>query len=447
MAGETVAGRAAARVRASLARIEACDAELKAFLTVDAEGAMDAAAKVDARHGARGRLHGVPVAVKDLTDTAGLRTTFGSRLFRDHVPAEDDLIVARLRAAGAVVVGKTMTPEFGFGASCRNPLGGPTANPWDVSLTSGGSSGGSAAAVAAGMVPLAHGTDFGGSVRTPASFCGVASIRPTPGLLPSPKRALGYDMLSTTGFIARDVAMLARALRATAGPHPADPLSRKLMATGPVAGPIRIAATEDFGAAPVGADVRGRFRKAVSDAQSAFGAVTAAHPDCAEAFAIFHTLRPALIAHAYGALLREHGGALTATVRWWIERAAGISAADLLAAEARRTAMTRRFIAFFEQHDVLLAPAASVLPWPHEVLDVTEIDGRPLETIADYLAITFFVSLVGCPVVTLPAPMGHHRLPFGVQLIGRPDSDLRLLAIARRFEREAGFVSVPPPFP
>jgi amidase len=435
--------KAVTAVERSLARIGAMDDQVRAFLTVDAEGARRAAATPPP---ARPRpLEGIPVAIKDLTDTAGMRTTYGSILFEGHVPAEDDLIVKRLRSAGAIILGKTMTPEFGFGALCLNRLGGPTATPWDLSLTSGGSSGGAAAAVATGMVPLAHGTDFGGSVRTPASFCGVASIRPTPGLLPNPRRGLAYDMLATTGFLARDVAMLRRAISSTAGPHRDDPLSRLLAPARLPSDALRIAMTEDFGVAPVSREVRGRFGEAVAGLPAELGTAEPAHPDCADAFDIFHILRPALIAQSFGDLAARHGDALTQTVRWWIDRARGIDAASFLAAEARRTALYRRFLAFFDHHDVLLAPAASVMPWRNDVPDVLEIDGQPLGTIADYLAITFIVSLVGFPVVTLPAPLLGHHLPFGVQLIGPPGSDLTLLAIARRFEREAGWRFVKPP--
>jgi amidase len=442
--GKDGSGKAVASVERSLTRIGALDDRVRAFLTVDAEGARRAAA---ARPPATPRLlEGIPVAIKDLTDTSGLRTTYGSLLFERHLPAEDDLIVARLRAAGAIILGKTMTPEFGFGALCGNRLGGPTATPWNLSLTSGGSSGGAAAAVATGMVPLAHGTDFGGSVRTPASFCGVASIRPTPGLLPNPRRGLAYDMLATTGFLARDVAMLRRAISATAGPHRDDPLSHQMARARGAVGALRIAVTEDFGVAPVAREVRARFREAVASLPARLGKAATAHPDCADAFDIFHTLRPALIAQSFGALAAKHGDDLTPTVRWWIDRAKGIDAASFLAAEARRTALYRRFLAFFDHHDVLLSPAASVMPWKNDVPDVLEIDGQPLGTIADYLAITFIVSLVGFPVVTLPAPLLGHRLPFGVQLIGPPGSDLTLLAIARRFEREAGWSFVKPPF-
>jgi amidase len=216
---------ARAVLEAHLARIAAHDARLSAFMTVDADGARRQADACDAAGGPIGPLHGVPIAVKDLTNTRGLRTTYGSLLFQNHVPDQDELVVARLRAAGAVIIGKTNTPEFGFGAVCTNRLCGPTRNPFDVALTSGGSSGGSAVAVATGMAPLAHGTDFGGSVRTPASFCDVVSIRPTPGRIPAPARALGWDMLATHGLLARSVDDLELGLSACVGPDILDPLS------------------------------------------------------------------------------------------------------------------------------------------------------------------------------------------------------------------------------
>ena len=447
MAAPTNMAQALAAVETGLARIAHGDGALKAFLTIDSAGARQQAGKLADKPAAPLQLAGTLCAIKDLTDTAGLRTSYGSVLFADHVPEHDDVIVARLRRAGALILGKTMTPEFGFGALCRNELGGPTANPWDLTLTSGGSSGGSAAAVASGMIELGHGTDFGGSVRTPAGFCGIASLRPTPGMLPNPKRALGYDMLATAGFLARDVDMLSRALLATAGPDAFDPLSRIFQPAprGQSGMALRIAVTDDFGVAPVASDVRGRFAEAITGLPARLGEVRRDHPDCADALAIFHVLRPALIHREFGELAQRFAQRLSETVRWWIRRGEGITAHSYLQAEAARTALTRRFIAFFEHFDVLIAPAASVMPWPNTVPDVTEIDGRQLATIADYLAITFIVSLAGCPVVTLPAPLRRHRLPFGVQLIGPPGSDLALLAIAARFEAEAEFRYVTPP--
>jgi amidase len=429
-------GQENALAMAAIARIRALDGKFNAFLTVlDPE-------QIEFERVPHGPLCGIPIAIKDLTDTAGLRTTYGSTLHRDNVPAKDELVVARLRRAGAVIVGKTMTPEFGFGAICQNALGGPTRNPWDVDLTSGGSSGGSAVAVATGMLPIAHGTDFGGSVRTPASFCGVLALRPTPGAIPSPSRNLALDISATHGFLARTVDDLELAFRAVAGADSRDPTSLSWNAgVAQVPHPLRIAATEDFGVAPVSRIVRKALRDGVLQAAPK---AAWAHPDCGGAIPAFHVLRSVVIHHNYHHLLAEHGELLSMTVRWAIERGAGISASEYLTAEATRSALYRRFVTFFEQYDVLLAPAASVLPWPNSVTDVREIDGEPLATIIDYLAVTFLVSMAGCPVVTLPA-WSAGRLPFGMQLIGPPGSDYRLLAIARHLEHACGLAYRRPP--
>ncbi len=437
---------AAAALAEARARIEALDPHLNAFLALSDTASSEAAA-IDAQPRRHGELCGVPVAIKDLTDTAGLSTTYGSVLFRDHVPATDELVVARLRTAGAVIVGKTMTPEFGFGAICANGLRAATCNPWDLALTSGGSSGGSAAAVAAGLVALAHGTDFGGSVRTPASFCGVLSLRPTPGLIPSPQRGLAFDTLASHGVIARSVDDLELFLDAVAGPDPRDPTSLRVTADAfePLPGPPRLAATVDFGGvAPVSNAVREAMAAAIAVVSKKVGTVTDAAPDCAGSIATFKTLRQPIIRHAYGALLAEHGNALSETVRWAIGQGEAIGAAEYLAAEAQRSILYRRFTEFLGRHDALIAPAASVLPWPNAIPDVTAIDGAPLASVIDYLAVTFIVSLAGCPVVTLPAWTAG-ALPFGIQLVGAPGSDRRLLAIARHIEAACGFSYRPPP--
>ncbi|WP_158668387.1 amidase [Bradyrhizobium guangdongense] len=430
-------------VDAYLARIADQDAQLAAFVTVDADGARRAAQTCDAASTPIGPLHGVPVAIKDITDTAGLATTYGSVLFRDHVPAEDDLVVARLRRAGAVVLGKTNTPEFGFGAVCTNRLCGPTRNPFDPALTSGGSSGGAAVAVAAGMVPLAHGTDFGGSVRTPASFCDVASIRPTPGRIPSPRRPLGWDMLATHGFLARGVDDLALALSVCAGGDANDPLSTAVGDDNwPLAGRPRIAVTPDFGVAPVARNVRARFAAA---ALARVADVVPSSPDCNGAIETFRTLRAAHIADSHGELLRTRRAELTPTVVWNIEAGTSLSADDYLNAERRRTAIYRSFCELFTRADFLVAPAASVFPWPNEISDVTAIDGAALETPIAYLAVTFIVSLVGFPVLTVPVRREASELPFGIQVIAPPGCESRLFAFGRILENELGFSHRRPP--
>ena len=432
-------------LEAHLARIAAHDARLSAFMTVDADGARRQADACDAASAPIGALHGVPIAVKDLTDTRGLRTTYGSLLFQDHVPDQDELVVARLRRAGAVIIGKTNTPEFGFGAVCTNRLCGPTRNPFDVSLTSGGSSGGSAVAVATEMAALAHGTDFGGSVRTPASFCDVVSIRPTPGRIAAPARALGWDMLATHGLLARSVDDLELGLSACIGPDGRDPLSigaEPQIQSG--AGRLRLAVTPDFGVAPVAKEVRSRFAS-VCDLLSQIADVEEVSPACGGAIEAFRTLRAAHVSDSYGALLRDRRSELTSTVIWNIEAGAQLTAQQYLTAERRRTAVYRSFRELFSRKDFLVVPAASVLPWNNDDGNVMLIDGVSLQTPIDYLAVTFIVSLVGFPVLTLPAPRQPDQKPFGVQIIAAPGQESNLFAFGRRIEEQLGFCHRPPP--
>ena len=427
-------------VRSCLDRITAWDDLLFGFISVAADQALAAAAVLDQAPVPVGRLHGVPVAIKDLTDVAGQRTTRGSILCTgDPVPTLDDPFVARLRAAGAIIIGKTNTPDFGFGSICTSTIRGATRTPHDLRLSSEGSSGGSAAAVAAGFVPLATGGDFGGSLRTPASFCGIVSIRPTPGVIPDPVRALAWSNLATDGPMARTVADAALLLSVMAGTDSADPLSGLERHTAPSTGALRVGVSEDLGVAPVAAEARHLFRRAVDRIDDAFGPVVPVAPDCGEAMATFLTLRAGLIHHGAGPLKARFGDRLPASVRWNIDRGHGLSAEAYLAAEAARGRLYRSFMALFAQVDVLVLPAAAVMPFPAEVTDVTAVDGVPLDTIVDYYAITFIISLLGCPVVTVPCGWSDAGLPLGLQIIGPPYNDAAVIATAERFERDLSF--------
>jgi len=427
-------------VEASLARIEATDDALRAFITVAAERALDQAARLDASGVPAGPLHGIPIGVKDLTQTEGIATTLGSALHVPEEPVEDDALVARLRRAGAIVVGKTTAPDFGFGSICTSSLRGATRTPYDVRLASEGSSGGSAAAVAACQVPLATGGDFGGSLRTPASFCGIVSIRATPGVVPGPGRIQAWSNLSTDGPMARSVGDADLFLKAMSGRDAADPLSWGWPAPrSERASPPRIRASEDLGVAPVSSEVRGLFREALSGVDAAFGPVELGHPDCSGAIESFMTIRAGLIHSSSRHLLERHGSALPYGVRWNIEAGAGLSADAYLAAEAHRGELYRRFVRFFETCDLLLLPAVALMPFPAETSDIDAIDGRTLDSIVHYYAITFVISLIGCPVVTLPAVWSEAGLPLGIQVVGRPYDDAFVIEAARMLEQRLGW--------
>lgn len=437
-------------VRACMSRIDALDGRLRAFITVDAEGALAAARKADARRTAGDdlpSLHGIPVAVKDVTATAGLRTTQGSIIFADHVPEKDATSVARLRAAGAIIIGKTNTPEFAFGAICTNRLCGPTATPWNLERSSGGSSGGSAAAVASGMVPLAQGTDFGGSVRTPSSFCGTVGLRPVPGTIAEPERALAEARLATQGVIARSVEDGLMMLRAMAGPHPMDPVSRLIPPPPEARTPktLRIAASPDLdGAFAIDDDVRARFDSACDDVAARLAPVTRAAPDVTGGVEAFRNLRAAESWWKFKDLVAEHADKLTESYVWNVRQGASITAEDLLSAEAARARVLRNFTAFFDDHDILLMPAASVLPFRNDGGEVTELGGKPTGSILDYLACTFLISLVGFPCLSLPAPMHDEALPFGLQMIAAPGQEAALWGAAQALEAQ-GFGYTRPP--
>jgi amidase len=440
---------ASALTDASLARIRQLDGDLKAFITVADPSAREAARACDARP-TRGALAGLPLAVKDLTATAGLRTTQGSRAFADHVPDTDDVSVARARAAGAIVIGKTNTPEFGFGAVCTNRLCGPTANPFDPALTSGGSSGGSAVAVATGMAALALGTDFGGSVRTPASFCGVVGFRPTPGRIPVPDRRLAWEMLSTVGIMTRTVEDAALLAGVVIGPDPMDPCSQLLPPFVPPAldrtpvGRYRVAASVDLGTALIARDVAACFERAVERIAGGHS-VTRAHPDTDGARNAFETLRAAHVYFNLAPLLEGRRADLTESVIWNAERGRDISAERYLAAEADRARVFRVFLRFFDRFDLLVTPAAAVLPFPNAQGDVLTIDDRPLAHIIDYLTITYVISIVGFPAIVIPAGRAPDGRPFGLQLIARHGADAFLLEAAHAFQQAFGMRFEAPP--
>ncbi len=418
-----------------LGRIARGDGELKSCLTVNDAAPMEAAR-------AGGPLHGLPLGVKDLLGTKGLCTTQGSILFKDMVPERDDPLIARARAAGAVIIAKTNTPEFGFGAHCTNYLLGPTATPHDLTRSSGGSSGGSAAAVAAGLLPAAIGTDFGGSVRTPASFCGIVGFRPTPGRLAAPERALAWDALPTAGFLtrsARDARLLLDVLSAS---DMRDPVSMRAWPAPGSLATTRIAASEDLGVAAVA----GSERAALRSAASAISGTATAHPDCSGAIEAFKVLRAAHIHQALSPLRDRFGDQLTETVRWNIARGDALTAAEYLAAERQRGVLHRSFLEFFARYDFLLLPAASIEPFRHDAGEVLEIDGQALGSVIDYLAITFIISLSGCPALSLPYWPENRALPFGLQIVAAPGADHALLDFAASLEQRADFGFRPPAF-
>lgn len=343
---------AAALVGAALERIEALDRRLKAFMTVDEAGARRTANALDALPPSRrGPLHGLPIAFKDLIATAGIRTTYGSLVYADNVPKENELFVSQVLDAGGVMIGKTTTPEFGYGAICRNRLAGPTANPYDLTRTSGGSSGGSAVAVCTGMAALAHGTDFGGSCRMPASLSGVVGLRPTAGRVANPAKPLLWDDLNVHGILARNVEDVALLLSVVSGGDVADPISlgREKFPLPefdpePIAG-LRIGVKLDLGAFPIDREVRPVLETAVEKIAELYGDLEECSPDLTGAMDAFMRLRGSILYRTLGHLLESEREKLTPSVIWNIERGKSVSADDFLKAEQERSRMWRNSFA------------------------------------------------------------------------------------------------------
>ena len=450
-AGELVrliASREASAVevmKAHLARIEEGNPRLNAIVTLlPEETLLAAAARADAAVAAGdplGPLHGLPVAHKDLTLTRGIRTTFGSPLFADFVPEEDALIVERLRAAGAITIGKTNTPEFGAGSQTFNAVFGPTRNPHDETKTCGGSSGGAAVALAAGMVPIADGSDYGGSLRNPASFCGVVGFRPSPGRAPVWPDETPWFPVPVQGPMARSVSDAALMLSAIAGPDPRAPLS--LADPGEVFrrpldrdfGSVRVAWSADFGGVPFDPRVPAALAPARGALERIGCAVEDAEPDMSGADIAFDRWRAWYFELNWGPLLDRHRESMKETVIWNIERGRELGASDLAEATRRWTALLRRAGKFFERYEFLALPVSQVPPFDIGIEYPTEIAGVPMRTYTDWMASCAWVSLLGCPAVSVPAGTTPEGLPVGLQIVGRPRDDFGVLQLAHALER------------
>jgi amidase len=430
---------------ASLAQINRVNPRVNALCTLaDPDELMQQARAADrklVRSGPSGPLHGFPHAVKDLVPTAGMRTTFGSLIYRDHVPTVDALLVERLKKAGAILIGKTNTPEFGAGSQTFNAIFGSTRNPYDLTRTSGGSSGGAAVAVACGMTPLADGSDLGGSLRNPASFCGVVGLRPSIGRVPVWPRAQPWTSLSVEGPIARTVRDVALLLSVMSDPDPRDPAA--LDEPGSVFRrsfrrdfrKVRVAWSHNLGGYPVEpvvTTVCDRARPVFTD----LGCIVEEdEPDLREADGVFRTLRAWSFAHDRGDDYRSSRHLMKETVVWNIEQGLALTAAAIARAEATRAAVYERARRFFDRYEFLILPVSQVQPFPVDVEWVKEINGRPMNTYIDWMATCYLVSVMGCPAISVPCGFTPEGLPVGLQIVGRHRRDRDVLEIAYAFEQ------------
>jgi len=390
--------------------------------------------------GALGLLHGLPIGIKDLEETEGIVTTFGSPLYRNYVPKADNRLVAQVRRAGAIVVGKTNTPEFGAGAHTDNPVYGPTRNPFDPERTCGGSSGGSAVALATGMVPLATGSDTGGSLRIPAAFCGIVGFRPSPGLVPSERRPLGWTPLSVLGPMGRNVADTRLLLRAEMGRDSRDPFGYRDDQSSFAApetidpGRLRVAVSEDLGGAPVEPSLRATLRERVGLIAAAFRACDWRDPDMTGADEAFAAIRGQNLLAAQRERYEKHRDQLGPLVRANYEEGLGMSAAQVAAAHVTATRIYRGLELFFADHDLLISPTVGVPPFAIEARYAREVAGRPMRTYYSWLAPTYYLSLTGHPAISIPCGLEPSGTPFALQITAAAGRDKFLLDAAEAIE-------------
>jgi amidase len=431
-------------LQAHIAVIERLNPEVNAVVTLATEQALQAAHAAErsiASGDKLGPLHGLPVAIKDVTETAGIRTTYGSPLYRDHIPDADAEVVARLRKAGAIILAKTNTPEFAAGASTINEVFGATRNPWNLNLSPAGSSGGSAAAVATGMVPIAHGTDFGCSVRIPASFCGIVGIRPTPGLIPNDPLPLGWDPGQVHGALGRTVEDIALMLDSMVGFSPRSPISidppwKSALAAvedEPSIRHTRIAYVADIagiGVDPEVAAICRRSAKLLETEGAAVNEIAFEVADGRDAYLVWRGFW--MVGTQFDRLdrIERFGANLSSNLRSGLK----LTATDWARAEKKRFEVFHRFRRLFENYDVLVTPAAPVPPFPVSEPFPRRIGLRELENYMDWIAPAYLITLVGLPAVSVPAGLTGGRLPVGLQIVGPRLSEPMILRVARTIQ-------------
>lgn len=427
---------------AHLAQIERVNPKVNAIVTLVADQATAGAAKADdaiVRRDPIGVLHGLPVAHKDLVDTAGIRTTRGSPFFRDHVPSHDALIVTRIRAAGAITVGKTNTPEFGAGSQTFNTVFGATRNPYDVTRTCGGSSGGAATSVAARMLPIADGSDTGGSLRNPPAFCNVVGLRPSPGRVASESTV--WSPLSVSGPIARTVADVALFLSAIAGPDPRNPLSipedpaRFRAPLGRDFKGVRVAWWRGLGGIPFEPEVR-RVVDANRRVFEDLGCIVEeAEPDFAGVDEAFPLLRYVANHPQYAPLVRQRPEWVKDTIKFEVAQAERASGADVGRAQARQARMYDQSRRFFERYEYFILPVTQVVPFDVNTPYPTEIAGTAMATYIDWMRSCWYVSMMSNPAISVPGGFSATGLPVGLQIVGRHRDEWSILQLAHAFEQ------------
>lgn len=429
-------------LNAHIEHIEQVNDQVNAIVTTCFDKAMTRAKALDDSGLEAGLLAGIPIPHKDLVSTKDLRTTHGSTLFRDHIPAQNDYIIDRMQQAGAITIGKTNVPEFGAGSHTFNRVFGPTNNPYNFERTCGGSSGGAAVALATHMAALADGSDLGGSLRNPASFCNVIGFRPTNNILPPSLSGDHSRNLASLGPMARNVdgvALLFEVLRQE-HPNPTLPRLEPLSLTG-----LRVAFTEDFGELPVVPEIRSVVQRVARTLSDAGARVEETTPNLSGARDIFQTLRGLSFRNRYDRFSAREKTELKPTILWNLARGLAIDDDDVQRAQRLREALRHRVNTFFEDYDLLVGPTTQVLPFPIPVEWIREIEGVPMNTYIDWMESCSWITTTECPALSMPAGFAD-GLPVGIQLIAKRDADFELLRIAKSIETMVSTADVLPEF-
>ena len=435
-------------MEAHLSQIERVNPKVNAVVTLLPEQAIQKAQEADQRFRKGdevGALHGLPIAHKDLILTKGIRTTFGSPIYKDFVPDEDALIVERLRLAGAIAIGKTNTPEFGAGSQTYNEVFGETLNPYDLSKTCGGSSGGAAVGLACGMIPIADGSDNGGSLRNPASFCNVVGFRPSPGRVPSWPNEAAWFPISVQGPMARTVEDVALMLTAIAGPDPRSPISITEPASRFAASldrdfqDVKVAWSRDLGQLPVDPCVTQVIETQRSTLEDLGCAVEDCQPDFTGADEIFKIWRAWLFELRFARLLKTHPDKVKDTVIWDVQEGQKLTGPQIARAEIKRTKLYHRVRRFMEDYEFLVLPVTQVPPFDVKQRYVSEINGVEMETYIDWMKSCYYISVTGLPTISVPGGFTSDGLPVGIQIVGRHQDDFGVLQLAYVLERATRF--------
>ena len=450
LAGRIRAGDLSCRevMEAHLAQIEAVNPTVNAVVELLPEQALAQAAAADnalAGGTQPGPLHGLPIAHKDLVETKGIRTTYGSPIYRDHVPVLDALIVERLRGAGAITIGKTNTPEFGAGSQTFNEVFGATRNPYDLTKTCGGSSGGAAVALACGMLPIADGSDTGGSLRNPAAFCNVVGFRTSPGRVPAWPNEVGWFPISVQGPMARTVADTALLLSAMAGPDPRSPIAISepgesfRQALDRDFREVRISWSPDFGGLPMHPQVVQAMEAQRGVFESLGCTVDDDQPDFSDADECFKVWRAWRFELKFAELLKTHADQIKETIRWNAAEGAKLTGPQIARAERKRTALYHRVREFMQTREFMVFPVTQVPPFDIEQPYVEEINGVKMDSYIDWMRSCYYITVTGLPAISVPCGFTDDGLPVGLQIVGRHQQDFAVLQLAHAFEQATGF--------